>query len=107
MTMLKVSGSAILANEEMLAVNDDMWACASERWSKHNTMDLHLLYLFRQLPEEGPSLRDVCHWLCHVDTFSGEVLPQMDTVAVMNGSEDHIDISFSHLSPVLHHQFLE
>ena len=69
--------------------------------------DLHLPYLFRQLPEEGPPLRDVCHWLHHIDTFSGEVLPQIDTVGVMNGSEDHIHISFSHLSPVLHHQFLE
>ena len=30
MTVSKVSGSVILANEEMLAVNDDMCACVAE-----------------------------------------------------------------------------
>ena len=38
LTMSKVLGSANLANEEMLATNDDMWACASKRWLKHDTM---------------------------------------------------------------------
>ena len=69
--------------------------------------DLHLPHLFRQLPEESLPLRDVCRQLHHIDTFSGEVLPQIDTVGVVNGSEDHIHIGFGHLSPVLHHQFLQ
>ena len=34
---------------------------------------------FGQLPEEGPPLRYLRHWLHHINTFHGEMLVQVDT----------------------------
>ena len=68
---------------------------------------LCLPYLFGKLPEEGPPLRYLCHWLCHVDAFGGEMLMKIDATGVMDGLEHCIHVGLHHLSPVLHHELHE
>ena len=63
--------------------------------------------LFRQLPEKGPPLRYLCCWLHHIDAFLGEVLAKVDATGVMDWPHHHLHISLCHLSPVLHHEFLQ
>ena len=69
--------------------------------------DFHLPYFFKQLPEEGPPLRHFCHWLHHIDSFSGEVLMEVDATGVMDGPQYYLDVSLGHLPPVFDHQLLE